>query len=209
MMRRSLASAVSCAALVLGFAGCAVGETESTEPSIVSSPSETVDIFTTKYRTMIIDDGDRPPQLCVGGVAQSLPPGCAGIDLEGWDWNAVGDHEQRGSVRWGEFAVSGEYSAVKNTLRVTSASTGGTEPGHTPPPCTEEPGEYGDPSNIERMWTFTEDDLGVRVFSGGDDPVCQTARFRVGYDDGSVQSALDAEFGRGAVIVESALAPAQ
>ncbi|MGO2095868.1 MAG: hypothetical protein ACTH2J_01730 [Candidatus Microbacterium stercoravium] len=158
---------------------------------------------------MVIDDGERPPQLCVGGVSESLPPQCAGIDLEGWDWNAVGDHEQRGNVRWGEFVVSGEYSAADNVLRVTATSAEGTGPGHTAAPCTEEPRESADPSSIERVGGFIEEDLGVRVFFAGDDPPCRSARFGVAYDDGSVQSAVDSKFGAGTVIVESALVPAR
>lgn len=207
MRQRPLAAIAWCAALALGFAGCASSQPAET-PSVPPATA-IANILSTNDRTMVIDDGDRPPQLCVGGVAESLPPQCAGIDLVGWDWSDVGDHEQRGSVRWGEFVVSGEYSAAGNVLRVTETSAEGTGPGHTAAPCTGEPRESTDPSNIERIWEFIDEGLGVRVFSGGDEPACRSTHIRVAYDDGAVQSAVDSEFGAGTVIVESALSPAR
>ncbi|MGO1234728.1 MAG: hypothetical protein ACTHY8_00030 [Microbacterium gubbeenense] len=206
MRHRAHAAAVPCAVLVLGTVGCATGQ-PAERPS---TPSATAiaNIFTTQHRTTVIDDGDRPPQLCIGGVAQSLPPQCAGIDLEDWDWSAVGDHEQQGSVRWGSFVVAGEYSAPDNSLRVTSVSADGTDPRHTMEPCADGSREKTDPSNVMRIWEFIEEDLGVRVFSGGDVPACGSVEVRVGHDDGSIQSAVDAEFGAGTASVDSALVPA-
>jgi len=42
----------------------------------------------------VLDDGDGP-ELCLGGVAESLPPQCGGPKVVGWDW---ADVEAQGSL---------------------------------------------------------------------------------------------------------------
>ncbi|MFP3813814.1 hypothetical protein, partial [Bacillus sp. SIMBA_005] len=65
---------------------------------------------TTRAQTTVIDDGERPPQLCVT-ADEPLPPQCDGIDLVGWDWGSVGGaYEEHGGVRWGDYFVTGTYS---------------------------------------------------------------------------------------------------
>jgi hypothetical protein len=34
----------------------------------------------------VLQEGDGPPELCLGGVAESFPPQCGGPEIAGWDW---------------------------------------------------------------------------------------------------------------------------
>lgn len=66
--------------------------------------------------TTVLDDGDGA-ELCLGGVAQSLPPQCGGPQLLGWDWADVDDDfEDVDGVRWGDFAVTGTFDGTDLTV---------------------------------------------------------------------------------------------
>ncbi|MFA6575996.1 MAG: hypothetical protein WCS84_11295 [Nocardioides sp.] len=67
-------------------------------------------LLTTSHPVTVLDDGDGA-ELCLGGVAESLPPQCGGPRLLGWDWADVeaGAYEQRSGVRWGDFLIEGTY----------------------------------------------------------------------------------------------------
>lgn len=62
----------------------------------------------------VLQDAHHGPQLCQA-VALSYPPQCSGIDLVGWDWNAV-EHESSESVTWGSYQVVGTWDGKRLTL---------------------------------------------------------------------------------------------
>ncbi|MGH3011465.1 MAG: hypothetical protein ACRDMY_06450, partial [Gaiellaceae bacterium] len=49
------------------------------------------------------------PELCLGGVADSLPPQCGGVPIANWDWDAVEGEESASGTTWGDFHVVGTY----------------------------------------------------------------------------------------------------
>ena len=57
-----------------------------------------------------------PAMLCLGGVQDSLPPGCSGPPIVGWDWAKAPTSQERGDVRWGEYAVVGHWDGTRFTL---------------------------------------------------------------------------------------------
>ena len=70
---------------------------------------------TTRYPVMVIDDGSGA-ELCLGGVATSLPPQCGGPPLPHWDWAALdGGFEEQSGTRWGEFVVIGAFDGSRST----------------------------------------------------------------------------------------------
>ncbi|MFC5822075.1 hypothetical protein [Nonomuraea harbinensis] len=77
-----------------------------------TAPAATV----TRYQAegTVLSDDEHGPQLC-DLVMESLPPQCGGIDLAGWDWEAV-EHSAQGGVRWGEYHVVGTWDGAKLTL---------------------------------------------------------------------------------------------
>ena len=76
----------------------------------------------------VLESPEHGPQLCLGGVATSLPPQCGGPDLIGWDWARVEGEEAFGGTIWGVYRVVGMYADGFFTL---------TEP--PGPPQLEEP----------------------------------------------------------------------
>lgn len=89
-------------------AGC--GERTST------SQAADDDLLQTAGAVTVLDDGDGP-ELCLGGVAESLPPQCGGPALVGWDWTEhEGDFEEVRGTRWGDFQVVGTYDGSQLTV---------------------------------------------------------------------------------------------
>ncbi|MGL5810615.1 MAG: hypothetical protein ACRCYQ_11770 [Nocardioides sp.] len=73
----------------------------------------------------VIDDAKGPgdgAELCLGAVAESAPPRCEGIPLEGWTWKGRGFDEIDG-VRFGAYAVTGTYDG--STIKVTGEPISG------------------------------------------------------------------------------------
>lgn len=120
-MKRTLALA----ALLLLVAACG-SETNTASDEPTKSPSArkhapvpaTVPPPTTPVTGIgtVMDTGR--PELCLGPVAESYPPQCSGIPLEGWSWaRQRGQFEHQGDIRWGGFVVTGMYDG--KTMSVT------------------------------------------------------------------------------------------
>lgn len=76
-----------------------------------------------KYRGngLVLEEEGRGPELCLGGVNDSLPPQCSGIPLEGWDWDAVDGEETAAGTTFGHYEVTGFYDG--KTLEVTEVGS--------------------------------------------------------------------------------------
>jgi hypothetical protein len=109
--------------LVVGLLGaCSDEEGVTADGSDVTTPPDQ------RYEasaTVLEGDG-HGPQLCLGGVATSLPPQCGGPDIVGWDWAAVEGEESANGTTWGDFHVVGTYADGVFTLTET--------PGEPQPP---------------------------------------------------------------------------
>ncbi|WP_345216682.1 hypothetical protein [Georgenia halophila] len=125
------------AALSLLLAACG-GTTRVTDPGRSEpGPGPTAadgSTVTTRLPTTVLDDGDGA-ELCLGAVAESLPPQCGGPKLLGWDWaDQNGSFEEVDGVRWGQFLVVGEYDG--SDITVTDVTRAAVWQG----PAPEEPG---------------------------------------------------------------------
>jgi hypothetical protein len=59
---------------------------------------------------IVLEDSSHGPELCLGGVALSLPPQCGGVPLANWDWDAVDGAQSGSGTTWGDFHVVGTYA---------------------------------------------------------------------------------------------------
>jgi hypothetical protein len=140
-MRRGLLLAV-----LLLTVGC--GEQTTTGPAVDG------DRLTTTRAVTVLDDGDGA-ELCLGGVAESLPPQCGGPRLVGWDWGDVeGEFDEVRGTRWGDFRVVGNYDGESFMVaEVTPAAelpdTGPSEEPEVVTPCEDVP--VVDPSRTSRQ----------------------------------------------------------
>ncbi|WP_380156304.1 hypothetical protein [Kineococcus sp. R86509] len=100
----------------------------------------------------VLQDESHGPQLCVGGIAMSLPPQCGGPDLMGWDFASLpaGSYESVLQSRYGSFVITGtpQGDAIRLTAPARPASpadledqTRGPEPSFTSP-CPEPVGGW-------------------------------------------------------------------
>lgn len=153
----------------------------------------------------VIQTPDGTPQLCLGPVAESLPPQCEGVPLTGWDW-AEHPPEQAAptdgpATRWGSYAVTGAFDGI--TMSVTSAvplALYDTMARSAPRPVAP-------PDLTPAQWARVES--GVRLLPG----LLTSARegdtgpvyVEVVYDDGTLQDWVDTTFGTGAVRLTSML----
>jgi hypothetical protein len=95
----------------------------------------------------VLDDPGREPVLCLGGVAESLPPQCDGIPIVGWDWDAVEGEGSASDTRWGSFHVVGTYDGATFTVLEAGAPRP-PEPSDGDPvdtPCPEPAGGWTSP----------------------------------------------------------------
>lgn len=69
-----------------------------------------------EVHTTVLESPGHGPELCLGGVASSLPPQCGGPPLVGWDWTLVDDEESRSGTTWTSAHVVGTYDGERFTL---------------------------------------------------------------------------------------------
>jgi hypothetical protein len=79
----------------------------------------------------VLQDGEEPPMLCLGGILLSLPPQCGTIPITNWNWDAVPGEERLSGVRWDDYHVVGTYDGHSFTLSETPG------PFEDPPPEPE------------------------------------------------------------------------
>jgi hypothetical protein len=96
--------------------GCGAGENGAEQPPDTMPDVDSAQLL--EGNEMVLDDGSGP-KLCVGGVADSLPPQCSGVPLAGWDWDTVEGEESASGATWGDYHVVGIYDG--GTFTVTEA----------------------------------------------------------------------------------------
>jgi hypothetical protein len=73
---------------------------------------------------------DGPARLCLGSIADSLPPQCGDVPIVGWSWDDVEGEQRVNGVIWGDYHVVGTYDgAVFTVLDVSARETPAPDPG--------------------------------------------------------------------------------
>lgn len=132
------------------LAGCGTASGPGDGPADGDLPTWTAqdpDLLLTGHGLVLQEDG-RPPELCVGGVAESYPPQCGGPELVGFSWDDVPEHEESAGVTWGPATVVGTFDGHR--LHLTQPASpeppeDGTAPDGTDfPQLCEDPFRGGD-----------------------------------------------------------------
>lgn len=142
-------------------------------------------------------------ELCLGPIAESYPPQCAGTPIEGWTWDGIDGYESSGETTWGMYAVQGTYDGQSFTLTQPPIMLALYDP------MIEEPPAIASGDTDEATLLAIQDELpealGVDYF---------TSSIENGYlwvsvlwDDGTWQAAADADFGENVVFIRPALRP--
>jgi hypothetical protein len=150
----------------------------------------------------LVLDADKPG-FCLGPVAESYPPQCTGLPLEGWHWaDHSGTFDDANGVRFGSYALTGRFDGT--TLTYESAVPGAV---YDPMPWTQPTSSAADQhsdAELEAIGVELQELPGALSTIPGDNLVVVD----VIHDDGSLQDWADATYGTGLVFVHSALAPA-
>jgi hypothetical protein len=174
--------------------------TPSSHPSLDPVPGADGRMRTRTLAT-VLDTG--VPELCLGPVAESYPPQCSGIPLIGWDWSRqpASSVETSGSVRWGQYVVTGTFDGLAMTV------TGATTELRLPPDALEPTGDAGswEPGQQQEI----QDKLAAHPLPGtlAVHATPSVVVVEVVHDDGSIQAQADEAYGAGLVQVRSMLVP--
>ncbi|MGI5190096.1 hypothetical protein ACQEVI_18290 [Promicromonospora sp. CA-289599] len=152
----------------------------------------------------VLQEGDGPPELCLGMILESHPPQCSGLEIAGWDWDAV-EAESALDTTWGTYQVKGSWDGA--TFRVTAATAAPAERPTSPEDPRLDPDNAGaigpkmsEPEALE-LQNEVHDHLGG--LSGWIDN--GYVWVTVAYDDGSIQRYADDRYGADMVVVRSVL----
>lgn len=112
------------------------GTTATAGAGLPSWSARDPDLLLTGHGLVLQQEG-QPPELCVGGVAESYPPQCGGPELVGFEWADAPEHESASGVTWGHATVVGTFDGARFRL---------TEPASQEPPESRgEPDQTGFP----------------------------------------------------------------
>ncbi|MFB7891149.1 hypothetical protein ACFC1I_02990 [Microbacterium sp. NPDC056044] len=200
-LRRPVGIAATAAFVLLGAAACASASPGGTPPPsfgvVTPIPPEGEVVAT---GTVLDTAGD--VQLCLGAVAESYPPQCSGLPLEGWSWDGIEGAESSGDVTWGAYAVRGTYDGETFTSTEPPILLALFDPVRPEAPTGGKPGA-GD----ETMLTAIQDELPGKL---GDAYLASYPQdgwlwVDVVWDDGSWQDAANAAYGADTVVIRSAI----
>lgn len=197
-MRPIIVAVIVAAASVIVLSGCATGSSSDPGGGVVQPEPPKGEVV---GQGTVLDDGGSA-KLCLGAIAESYPPQCSGIPIDGWTWDALEGSETASGVTWGAYAVQGTYDGQTFTVTQPPIMLALYDPMVTPDPTGGEPGAGTDAQLAEIQ------DLLPAAF--GDAHLMSYAEngwlwVDVVWDDGKYQDAVNAEYGEGVVVVRSAL----
>ncbi len=200
MNRHRLVAAALGAVAVLALSACATPAGSAPDASLgaVAPGLPTGDVL---GQGTVLDDGTGA-ELCLGAIAESWPPQCSGIPLEGWNWDDASGSETSGEVTWGAYAVQGTYDGTTFTVTQPPILLALYDPMAPADPTGGEPGE-GTEAELLDIQEQLPERLGDAYFASYPDNGWLWVD--VLWDDGTWQDAADGEFGENTVIIRSAL----
>jgi hypothetical protein len=150
-VRRLLLAAI----LLLLLAGCAASD----------APARTAATQQRRYQAtaMVLQSRDHGPELCLGGIATSFPPGCGGLPIPNWRWDQVeGEEAARGTI-WGSYQLVGTYDGVSFTVTRADLAPPQRQPSHQElfkdeptSPCPQPEGGWQVPDPARRSERYLE-----------------------------------------------------
>jgi hypothetical protein len=191
-MSRLIAAGAVATASALLLVGCA---TASPGGSVVwDAPSPPVGEVSAQGT---VRDVGGAVELCLGPVAESYPPQCSGIPVEGWTWDGIEGWETSG-----DYAVQGRYDGSTFAVTGDPVMLALYDPMAPTDPTGGEPGTATEAESAEM-----QDELAAVI---GDSLLASYPEngwlwVDVVWDDGTLQDAADATYGEGAVVIRSAL----
>ncbi|MDQ7877715.1 hypothetical protein Q9R08_06985 [Microbacterium sp. QXD-8] len=203
-LRRPLGIAATTLFVGLVAVACASADPASTPPPAALGSITPVPPEGEVAATGTVLDAAGDVELCLGPVAESYPPQCTGIPLEGWSWDGVEGADSSGDVTWGAYAVRGTYDGTSFTVTQPPILLALYDPIRPEDPTGGRPGA-GDEATLAAIQDELPERLGDAYLSSS--PQDGWLWVDVVWDDGSWQDAANAEYGDDTVIIRSAMTP--
>jgi hypothetical protein len=201
---RPLGIVATFAVVMLAVASCATGNREDpTGPAALGVVTPVAPAGEVAAAGTVLDSaGD--VELCLGAIAESYPPQCSGIPVEGWSWEGVDGSESVDATTWGAYAVRGTYDGETFTVTQPPILLALYDPIAREDPTGGKPG-VGDEATLATL----QDEMPERLGDAYLGATVQDGRLWVDviWDDGSWQDAADAQFGADIVLIRSAMVP--
>jgi hypothetical protein len=117
----------------------------------------------------VLSSSRQSPMLCLGTIAESLPPQCGDVPITNWDWQRVEDEERAAGRTWGRYQMIGTYDGEAFTVTDVKPAAAGDPPNDDDPtttPCDTPEGGWPvpDPSRDD------DDDVIAANAAVGKDP---------------------------------------
>jgi len=150
----------------------------------------------------LVLDKDGSPELCLGPVAESAPPQCAGIPLDGWSWDEAENVVEYDGARWGSYAVQGRFDGERIAVTQPPVPLALYDPMAADDPTGGRPGAATE-AELTDMQERVPELLGEGLL--GSYPENGRLVVEVLWDDGTWQDAADADFGPDKLLIRPAL----
>jgi hypothetical protein len=146
-MRRLLA------VIALLLVGCAASDPGGQAPARPAATQQG------RYQAtaMVLQSRDHGPQLCLGGIAGSLPPACQGLPIPNWRWDQVQGEQTANGTTWGRYRLVGTYDGASFTVSRAALAPPERQPSHEEqfkdeprPGCPEPAGGWAMPDPARR-----------------------------------------------------------
>lgn len=202
---RRLSLAAGLVVSLLALSACTTGPGSPAPTSTATPTWERIDVAPPDGRvigvgTVIDTAGD--VLLCLGAIMESYPPQCHGIPVDGWTWDGVDGSESSGGTTWGAYAAYGTYDGERFAVTDPPIMLALFDP--VPP---EDPTGGVDGVTPDDELTGIQDELTTALGDRAYAVYTERGYVRVDvvWDDGTLQDAVNAAYGEGVVIVDSAL----
>lgn len=189
---------------MLGLTGC-TGTPGSAAPTSTASPS-LADAVPAAPRGDVVGaglvvDASDGATLCLGVVMESAPPQCAGTPIQDWSWDGVENYDSWGEAKWGGYLVTGHYDGSTFRLTTPPATLALYDPLPVPDPTGGKTGTTS-AARLQAVQHQVQEEMpGVQAVYADRGYLWVD----VAWDDGTLQDAADAAFGRDVVVVRSVL----
>jgi hypothetical protein len=147
------------AAIPLLLAGCAASDPGG------DAPAKTAATQQRRYQAtgMVLQSRNHGPELCLGGIATSFPPGCDGLPIPNWHWDQVEGEQAAGGTTWGSYQLVGTYDGASFTVIRADLAPPVRQPSHQEQfkdeprsPCPEPEGGWQVPDPARRSERYLE-----------------------------------------------------
>lgn len=200
------------ATALMALAACGAGEPETGngggDPAESGAGTDEERVY--EGLATVIETPDHGPQLA-GAIAQSYPPQGGGLDVSGWDWEAV-EHESAQGTSWGEYLVTGTFDGEAFALTEDPVPASEVDPSQyrdPNPPEVTEPAEPLSEADMEQIADDVTERFPETVYGSWPDPEHGVVHIETVLIPAALEDYVAENYPRDAVVLSAMLRPVE